>query len=180
MRSTGEVMGIAPDFPSAFAKAQDAAGVSLPMEGTVFITVTDSDKTAACGLAAEFARLGFRIVATPGTAEAISRMRTKAAKIDVKTLEKIGEGNPNVVDAIEDGEVDLVINTPMGTGARTDGYEIRRAAVARGIPCITTMWGGSAAVRAIEAAQTGEPPEVLSLQEIHKRTRPAEVARGRG
>ena len=82
-------------------------------------------------------------------------------------LQKIGEGSPNVVDWIEAGEVDLVINTPTGSGARTDGWEIRRAAVARGIPCITTLSGGHAAARAIAAARGGEP-EVLSLQEIHR------------
>jgi carbamoyl-phosphate synthase large subunit len=86
-------------------------------------------------------------------------------------LEKIGEGSPNVAECIEQGEVDLIINTPTGSGARADGWEIRRAAVARGIPCITTLSGGHAAARAIAAARAGEP-EVLSLQEIHReRTR---------
>ena len=89
--------------------------------------------------------------------------------VPVTTLNKLGEGSPHVVDWIERGDVDLVINTPVGTGARTDGYEIRSAAVARGIPCITTLSGGSAAARAIAAARAGGPPEVLSLQEIHAR-----------
>jgi carbamoyl-phosphate synthase large subunit len=91
--------------------------------------------------------------------------------IPAETINKIGEGSPHVVDWIERGEVDLVINTPVGTGARADGYEIRSAAIARGIPCITTMAGGMAAARAIAAARRGEP-EVISLQEIHG-TRPA-------
>jgi carbamoyl-phosphate synthase large subunit len=101
--------------------------------------------------------------------------------IPAETINKIGEGSPHVVDWIERGEVDLVINTPVGTGARTDGYEIRSAAIARGIPCITTMAGGMAAARAIAAARRGEP-EVLSLQEIHgmrhaePTPRPSEVA----
>jgi carbamoyl-phosphate synthase large subunit len=164
MRSTGEVMGIAPDFPTAFAKAQAAAGAVLPTAGTVFITVTDTDKASASAIAAQFHDLGFRIVATRGTAQAISRMG-----VPVTTLNKLGEGSPHVVDWIERGDVDLVINTPVGTGARTDGYEIRSAAVARGIPCITTLSGGSAAARAIAAARAGGPPEVLSLQEIHAR-----------
>jgi len=82
-------------------------------------------------------------------------------------LEKVGDGSPNVVDWIEDGEIDLVINTPTGSGARADGWEIRRAAVARGIPCITTLSGAHAAVRAIDAGRSGEPA-VLSLQEIHR------------
>jgi carbamoyl-phosphate synthase large subunit len=170
MRSTGEVMGIAPDFPTAFAKAQAAAGAQLPTAGTVFITVTDTDKPAASEMAARFHDLGFRVVATRGTAQAISRMG-----VPVTTLNKIGEGSPHVVDWIEDGEVDLVINTPVGTGARTDGYEIRSAAVARGIPCITTLSGGSAAARAIDKALRGGPPEVLSLQEIHSRAEPSPV-----
>jgi carbamoyl-phosphate synthase large subunit len=163
MRSTGEVMGIARDFPTAFAKAQAAAGSRLPAEGTVFITVTDSDKAGAGGLAAMFSDLGFRIVATQGTADAIRGMGVRVDEV----LRKIGEGSPNVVDGIERGEVDLVINTPTGSGARTDGWQIRSAAVARGIPCVTTIAGGMAAARAITAGRTREPG-VLSLQEIHR------------
>jgi carbamoyl-phosphate synthase large subunit len=161
MRSTGEVMGIARDFPTAFAKAQAAAGAKLPAEGTVFITVADGDKPAATGIATTLHDLDFKIIATPGTAQAIRRMG-----IPVETINKIGEGSPHVVDWIERGDVNLVINTPVGTGARVDGYEIRSAAVTRGIPCITTMAGGMAAARAIAAARRGEP-EVVSLQEIH-------------
>jgi carbamoyl-phosphate synthase large subunit len=163
MRSTGEVMGIARDFPTAFAKAQAAAGAKLPAHGTVFITVADRDKPAATGIATTLHDLDFKIVATPGTAQAIRRMG-----IPVETINKIGEGSPHVVDWLERGDVDLVINTPVGTGARADGYEIRSAAVTRGIPCITTMAGGMAAARAIAAARRGEP-DVLSLQEIHAR-----------
>jgi carbamoyl-phosphate synthase large subunit len=161
MRSTGEVMGIALDFPTAFAKAQAAAGSKLPDTGTVFITVADGDKPAAFGIATTLHDLGFAIVATRGTAQAIRRMG-----IPVTPINKIGEGSPHVVDWIEDGKVDLVINTPVGTGARTDGWEIRAAAIARRIPCITTMAGGMAAARAIAAARRGEPG-VISLQEIH-------------
>jgi carbamoyl-phosphate synthase large subunit len=162
MRSTGEVMGVGADFPTAFAKAQAAAGTVLPAAGTVFITVTDSDKSAAALIAAQLHDLGLRIVATRGTAAAISRMG-----VPVDVLNKLGEGSPHVVDAIERGDVDLVINTPMGTGARADGYEIRRAAVAKGIPCATTLSGGTAALRAIAAARQGEA-EVHSLQELHR------------
>jgi carbamoyl-phosphate synthase large subunit len=167
MRSTGEVMGIARDFPTAFAKAQAAAGAELPSGGTVFITVTDGDKPGASGIAALLGDLGFRIVATAGTAQAIRGMGVRVDAV----LEKIGGGSPNVADCIERGEVDLIVNTPTGSGARADGWEIRRAAVARGIPCITTLAGGHAAARAIAAARNGEPT-VLSLQEIHReRTR---------
>jgi carbamoyl-phosphate synthase large subunit len=163
MRSTGEVMGVAADFPAAFAKAQAAAGARLPGSGAVFLTVTDTDKPAVMGIAAQLYDLGFRIVATRGTAAAISRMG-----IPVERLNKIGEGSPHVLDWIESGDVTLVINTPTGTAARTDGYEIRRAAIGRGIPCITTIAGGMAATRAIAAGRVGEPA-VVSLQDLHAR-----------
>jgi len=163
MRSTGEVMGIADDFPGAFAKAQAAAGAHLPETGTVFITVTDRDKAAATGVAGLLQSIGFELVATGGTARAIAAMG-----IPVEELNKIGAGHPHVVDWIERGDVDLVINTPTGTGARSDGWQIRAAAVARGIPCITTMTGAMAAARAMWAARR-EPPAVVSLQELHAR-----------
>jgi carbamoyl-phosphate synthase large subunit len=169
MRSTGEVMGIARDFPTAFAKAQAAAGAALPVTGTAFISLTDSDKPAAIGIAQILHDLGFRIVATRGTKEAIERMGIPAT-----ALKKVGEGSPNVVDWIENGDVDLVVNTPTGSGARSDGWEIRRAAVARGIPCLTTLSGGLAAARAIAAARQGVA-DVLSLQEIHGGRVPAEA-----
>jgi len=161
MRSTGEVMGVATDFPAAFAKAQAAVGTRLPSGGTAFLSVTDSDKSAVMGLAGQLHDLGFRIVATRGTAAAITRMGIPAEGIN-----KIQEGSPHVRDWIDRGDVDLVINTPTGTAARSDGYEIRRAAVARGIPCITTIAGGMAAVRGIAAGRLQEPP-VISLQELH-------------
>jgi carbamoyl-phosphate synthase large subunit len=162
MRSTGEVMGIARDFPTAFAKAQAAAGVPLPTHGTAFITVTDSDKPGAFGVAQLLHDNGFRIVATRGTAEAIERMGVPAER-----LNKIGEGSPHVLDWIERGDVDLVVNTPTGVGARTDGYEIRRAAVMHGIPCLTTLSAGGSAARAIAGARRDGEPQVLCLQELH-------------
>ncbi len=163
MKSTGEVMGIASDFPTAFGKAQSAAGIALPGAGTVFITVTDTDKPAATQLAARFHDLGFRIIATRGTAQAISRMG-----VPVQGINKIAEGSPHVVDFIRNREVDLVINTPTGSGARSDGYEIRTAAVRQGVPCVTTMTGASAAARAI-FAQREQGAEPRSLQELHDR-----------
>ena len=161
MKSTGEVIGIGPDFPTAFGKAQAATGMPFPSSGTVFISVTDTDKAAATQLAAQLHDLGFNILATGGTAQAISRMGTP-----VEAINKLAEGSPHVVDMIEERRCDLVINTPTGSGARTDGYEIRSAAVRHGIPSITTLTGASAAVRAIAAGRngTGEP---LSLQELH-------------
>ncbi|HWX74232.1 MAG TPA: carbamoyl-phosphate synthase large subunit [Solirubrobacteraceae bacterium] len=162
MRSTGEVMGIARDFPTAFAKAQAAAGVPLPRSGTAFITVTDSDKPGAIAVAQSLHDNGFRIVATRGTAETIARMG-----VPVERLNKIGEGSPHVLDWIERGDVDIVVNTPTGVGARTDGYEIRRAAVMHGIPCLTTLSAGISAARAIASASRDGQPPVLCLQELH-------------
>ncbi|MBS1880204.1 MAG: carbamoyl-phosphate synthase large subunit [Actinobacteria bacterium] len=162
MKSTGEVMGIAADFPTAFGKAQAAAGVVLPESGSVFITVTDSDKPAATQLAARFHDLGFEVIATDGTAQAISRMGVPVTRIN-----KVGEGSPHVVDLIRQRRCDLVINTPTGSGARADGYEIRTAAVRQGIPCVTTMTGATAAIRAIAAGSLADA-EVRSLQEIHE------------
>jgi carbamoyl-phosphate synthase large subunit len=161
MKSTGEVMGVASDYPAAFGKAQAAAGAELPAAGTVFISVTDGDKPSATQLAASFHDLGFEVLATGGTAQAIRRMG-----VPVERISKVSEGSPNVVERIEAGQVDLVINTPTGSGARADGYEIRRAAVGRGIPCITTMSGASAAQRAIRA-QLGDEQEPIPLQELH-------------
>jgi carbamoyl-phosphate synthase large subunit len=176
MKSTGEVMGVAGDYPAAFGKAQAAAGAALPVTGSVFITVTDGDKPSATQLAASLHDLGFAILATGGTAQAIRRMG-----VPVERLKKIPEGSPNVVDRIESGDVSLVINTPTGSGARADGYEIRRAAVARGIPCITTMSGASAALRAIVAMRRGEGG-VRPLQELHRGPAPdpAPASAGQG
>jgi carbamoyl-phosphate synthase large subunit len=162
MRSTGEVMGIARDFPTAFAKAQAAAGVPLPSEGTVFITVTDADKAGALYIAQTLHDCGFRVVATRGTAQALARMG-----VPVEALNKIGEGSPHVVDWIERGDVHLVVNTPTGVGARTDGHEIRRAAVGHGVPCLTTLAAGLSAARAISRSRQDGEPEVLCLQDLH-------------
>jgi carbamoyl-phosphate synthase large subunit len=174
MRSTGEVMGIAADFPTAFGKAQAAAGVTLPSQGTIFISVTDSDKPAATQLAVHFNDLGFQVIATAGTAQAISAMG-----VPVRVIKKIGEGSPNVVDCIRGGDVDLVINTPTGSGARADGYEIRTAAVRHGIPCLTTMTGASAASRAIFAQIQGDA-QVQALQELHPAIDALPAARSAG
>jgi carbamoyl-phosphate synthase large subunit len=163
MRSTGEVMGIARDFPTAFAKAQAAAGCPLPLRGSAFISVTDADKAGAFAIAQLLHDNGFRILATRGTAEAIARMG-----IPVQPLNKVGEGSPHIVEWIERGDVDLVVNTPTGSGARTDGWQIRRAAVTRGVPCLTTLAAGVSAARAISSARQSGPPPVLCLQELHR------------
>jgi len=160
MRSTGEVMASASDFPSAFAKAERAAGRPLPGGGTAFLSVRDADKTAAVPLALALARLGFSLVATAGTARTLA-----AAGIPVDRVRKVGEEGEGhtVVDLVRRGRCDLVINTPGGgSGARSDGYRIREAALAARIPCITTLAGARAAAHAIANAR-GET--VLSLQE---------------
>jgi carbamoyl-phosphate synthase large subunit len=172
MRSTGEVMGIARDFPTAFAKAQAAAGSPLPGAGTAFISVTDSDKAGVFAVAQILHDNGFRIIATRGTAEAIARMG-----VPVEQVNKIGEGSPHVVDLIERGAVELIVNTPTGSGARSDGWEIRRAAVAHGIPCLTTLSAGVSAARAIAQAVRNGEPEVHSLQELHRAATAASSAR---
>lgn len=161
MKATGEVMGIANDYPTAFGKAQSASSAQLPDSGTVFISVADRDKPAATQIAASLHDLGFRILATGNTAAAIRRMG-----VPVDQIRKLSQGSPNVVEMIDAGDVDLVINSPSGSHARNDGWWIRRAAVRRGIPVITTMTGASAAQRAILARRRGEPP-VRSLQELH-------------
>jgi carbamoyl-phosphate synthase large subunit len=159
MRATGEVMATAADFPTAFAKAERAAGRALPTEGTAFISVCDAHKGAIVPVAQALAGLGFDLLATAGTAHVLA-----AAGLAVDFVRKVteaGEG-PTVVDLIRRGRCDLVINTPHGSGARTDGYLIREAALIARVPCITTISGAAAAVEAIAHAQ----PEIsISLQE---------------
>jgi carbamoyl-phosphate synthase large subunit len=159
MRSTGEVMATAGDLPSAFAKAERAAGRPLPGGGTVFLSVRDADKESLVPIAAALADLGFDVVATSGTAQTLAR-----AGLPVRRVRKVTEAGPDasVIDLLRRGRCDLVINTPQGSGARTDGYLIREAALRTRIPCITTMSGAAAAVDAIARAR-GE--DVLSLQE---------------
>jgi carbamoyl-phosphate synthase large subunit len=160
MRSTGEVMASASDFPTAFAKAERAAGRPLPTGGTAFLSVRATDKPAAVPLALALGRLGFSLVATAGTARTLA-----AAGIPVDRVRKVGEEGEGhtVVDLVRRGRCDLVVNTPGGgSGARTDGYLIREAALAARIPCITTLAGARAAAHAIANAR-GET--VLSLQE---------------
>ena len=151
MRSTGEVMASAADLPTALAKAERAAGRPLPSEGTAFLSVRDADKPAAIEIARSLSRLGFRLVATAGTAHTLA-----AAGIGVEHVRKVteeGEG-ATVVDLVRRGHCALVVNTPFGgSGARSDGYLIREAALTARVPCITTIAGARAAVRAIAEAQ---------------------------
>jgi carbamoyl-phosphate synthase large subunit len=161
MKSTGEVMGIAETFPAAFGKAMAAAGAPLPLEGKVFLSVCDTDKSAATILAQRLHTLGFDIYATRGTAMALTSLG-----IPVHVVNKVFQGEPHVVNLIESGEVVFVINTPFGRGARSDGYEIRTTALRKRIPSITTLAGASAAVSAIEAARRPRV-QVHCLQDLH-------------
>ena len=164
MRSTGEVMGISPTFGESYAKSQIAAFGPLPSSGTVFISLADKDKSTGIEPAKGFSELGFRILATDGTA-----MFLKEHGVECTTVRKNSEGTgplgeKTIVDIINAGEIDLVINTPVGRGTRADGWAIRTAAVQRSIPCITTTAGFSAAVDAITFLQSG-PLSIKSLQE---------------
>jgi len=168
MRATGEVMATAADLPTAFAKAERAAGRPLPISGTVFLSVRDSDKPAVVGVAAQLAELGFKLVATSGTADTLA-----AAGLSVERVRKVTEEGKGatVVDLIRRGRCNLVVNTPHGSGARTDGYLIREAALVARVPCITTLAGAAAAAHAIANARTEES---MSLQErIEHETRAA-------
>jgi carbamoyl-phosphate synthase large subunit len=164
MRSTGEVMGISPTFGESYAKSQIAAFGPLPKSGTVFISLADKDKATGVEPALGFSELGFHILATDGTADFL---RTKG--IECTTVRKHSDGTgtlgeKTIVDIINAGEIDLVINTPVGRGTRADGWAIRTAAVQRSIPCITTTAGFSAAVDAISFLQSS-PLSIKSLQE---------------
>ena len=158
MRSTGEVMGIDMDFGAAFAKSQEAAYAGgLPTAGRVFVSVADRDKRAMIFPLKRLSDLGFEIVATEGTAEVLRRHGLKVGFLR-KQREGTGpQGEPTTVDAIMAGDIDLIINTPFGVGPRLDGYEIRTAAVLKGVPCITTIQGLAATVLGIESLLSGMP-----------------------
>jgi carbamoyl-phosphate synthase large subunit len=164
MRSTGEVMGVARDFPSAFAKASAAAGSPLPASGTVFVSVTDSDKAEALEVARLFHDAGFSLLATAGTQRTLVDAGLPCES--VAKLQEADGARRTAVSAITAGDVALVINTPTGSGARTDGYEIRRAAITAGVPCLTTVAAGRAAALAIAAARDHEP-SVVALQDLN-------------
>jgi carbamoyl-phosphate synthase large subunit len=164
MRSTGEVMGIADSFGMAFAKAQIAADGSLPLAGAIFVTVNDSDKPTVVPIVRRFHEMGFRIVATDGTAKYL-----RARGVPAERVAKVHEGRPNAIDLIVSGEVHLLINTPLGKFTQADDYAIRRTALVHRVPYTTTMSAASAACDAIIAlkSRTGS---VRSLQEWHEKT----------
>ena len=162
MKSTGEVMGASDSFGYAYAKAQISAGVNLPTKGTVFISVSERDKRYIANIARDFQELGFRIVATRGTAKVL-----REAGLEVESVYKVNEGRPNVVDLIKSQKIDLVVNTPLGRESFFDEKAIRRACTQYNTACITTLSGAAAAVSAAQALQR-EEINVKSLQEYHE------------
>ena len=163
MKSTGEVMGIAPDFGSAFAKSQIAAFGALPKSGSVFISLADKDKTQAVESARALYELGFKLYATAGTKSILANEGIETELV-MKHSEKSGTASRSAVDLIETGEINLVVNTPFGRDSKKDGWFIRSSAVARGIPCITTIPGLKAAVSGIKALKSA-PISTKSLQD---------------
>jgi carbamoyl-phosphate synthase large subunit len=162
MHSTGEVMGVGRTFGEAYAKAMIGAGLELPVEGTAFISVNDSDKGLSALLARRLARLGFKLLATVGTAA-----RLREVGLEAETVFKVNEGRPNIADKIRLGEIALVINTPLGRASHFDEQAIRRAALQFNVPCVTTMTGAQAIVEAIVARKETDAFQVYSLQELH-------------
>ncbi|MDQ1684757.1 MAG: carbamoyl-phosphate synthase large subunit, partial [Frankiaceae bacterium] len=180
MRSTGEVMGIDDSFGTAFAKSQEAAYGALPTKGRVFVSVANRDKRHMIFPVKRLADLGFEVLATDGTAEVLRRNGVNATIVRKNSEGRGPAGEPTVVDRIHAGEVDLIVNTPFGnSGPRLDGYEIRTAAVLRGVPCLTTVQALAAAVQGIEALRGGEVG-VAPLQEHHVRIRTARISQSAG
>ena len=164
MKSTGEVMGMDADLGLAYAKSQMAAPPPLPKTGNVFVSVKDSDKEAIVPVAREFVRLGFRVIATSGTAAALGK-----AKIKVTKVYKLREGRPNVLDRVKNGDINFIINTPSGKIPREDEVMIRNAALAKKIPIMTTVRAAQASANGIRSLQTNKV-QVRSLQEYHGTT----------
>jgi carbamoyl-phosphate synthase large subunit len=167
MRSTGEVMGVSTSYGQAFAKAQLAAGQRLPLKGTIFLSVNDRDKRQVGPLGKDLKELGFRLLATRGTAAAL-----EAAGIEAEPVFKVNEGRPNIVDLVKTRKIDLIINTPLGRESFYDEKSIRRAAIRHNIPCITTLSAAHAAALGIKAL-LDQRPEVGALQDLHQGSVPA-------
>jgi carbamoyl-phosphate synthase large subunit len=161
MKSTGEVMGVSDDFGMAFAKAQIAAGQNLPSSGTAFLSVNDRDKPGLVNVARRLSALGFRLMATEGTASEL-----RAAGLEVERVFKVNEGRPNAVDHMLSGKVALIINTPLGRESFYDEGALRRTAQELGILSVTTLTGANATVAGLEALRRGGD-RVRSLQAMH-------------
>jgi carbamoyl-phosphate synthase large subunit len=166
MKSTGEVMGIDQDFGLAFIKSQLGAGLNIPLKGRVFISVMNKDKRSMVFIAKKLVDFGFEIVATKGTAKVLVNNG-----IAVQSVFKVGEGRPDIVDRIKNGEIHLVINTPSGKKPKADEVAIRSQSVAHNIPCITTLSGASAVVNGIESLLK-RGVTVKSIQEYHQKGQP--------
>jgi len=162
MHSTGEVMGIGESFGEAYGKAMTAAGLGLPQKGTAFISVNEADKGQAVLLARRLTRLGFNLMATQGTAA-----RLREVGLEVANVFKVNEGRPNVVDHIKQGEIALIINTPLGRASHYDEQAIRRAALQYNVPCVTTMTGAQALVEALASRADEIEIGVYALQDLH-------------
>jgi carbamoyl-phosphate synthase large subunit len=162
MHSTGEVMGIGESFGEAYGKAMTAAGLSLPQKGIAFISVNEADKGQAVLLARRLTRLGFNLMATQGTAA-----RLREVGLEVANVFKVNEGRPNVVDHIKQGEIALIINTPLGRASHYDEQAIRRAALQYNVPCVTTMTGAQALIEALASRADDKEIGVNALQDLH-------------
>jgi len=160
MKSTGEVMGIDTNFGVAFAKSQIATNQKFPTGGTVFISVSDRDKKNIVDIAQSFMDMQFKIITTKGTGDFL-----ESRQIKCDSVLKIREGRPNVLDLIKNGEVDLIINTPEGSTARSDGYFLRTAAVLHNVPSITTISGAAAVIQGIKELRTNKKVRVKAIQD---------------
>ena len=168
MHSTGEVMGIGESFGEAYGKAMIASGLKLPEKGIAFISVSEADKGQAVVLARKLSRLGFDLMATVGTA-----LRLREVGLEVANVFKVNEGRPNIVDHVKQGEIALVINTPLGRASHYDEQAIRRAALQYNVPCVTTMTGAHALVEALVSRTSETGIAVHPLQELHAVGAPA-------
>jgi carbamoyl-phosphate synthase large subunit len=170
MHSTGEVMGIGATFGEAYGKAMEGAGLKLPMEGKAFISVTDADKGQAAILARRLAKLGFSLIATYGTAN-----RLREVGLECESVFKVNEGRPNIADVIRQGDIALIVNTPLGRVSHYDEKAIRKAALQFNVPCVTTITAAEALVEAIATKKGNSDVTVRSLQEIHQQKETAIV-----
>ena len=161
MRSTGEVMGVASTFPEAYAKTRQAIDYEMPAEGSVFISVRDADKRSIAPVAFSLAQMGYRLMATKGTAKTL-----RAAGIACEVLMRIGEGHPNVLDRIDEGDISFIINTPHGNGSRGDGEALRSEAVSRGISLVSTLSGTTALLQALATLRESAGLPLYALQDL--------------
>ena len=164
MHSTGEVMGVGATFGEAYGKAMEGAGLMLPLKGKAFISVNNADKGQAVLLARRINKLGFDLVATYGTAN-----RLHEVGLECESVFKVNEGRPNIADLIRQGEIALIINTPLGKSSFYDEKAIRKAALQFNAPCVTTITGAEALIEAIGTKMSAEHVKVRSLQDIHNR-----------